>query len=193
MRSSLETLGFSIDGHKSHAEVYTLLSEAKVLYLEALSHTTGNISGPKDLKTPAGQAVFKATLDALTHYKKEGALPLLAVLPPPILVAMAYLLDQDTYISLSQLEVTTGHPDYDNTIIPWSNTLLWSLPAKQRFFYELLEMYSGLSSTRKPLLSQGRVRAAQLLALGNYLISREIKKIGQPPLTQIFLPTSDST
>ncbi len=103
---------------------------------------------------------------------------------------MAYLLDQETYVSLSQLEVTSGHSDFDNAIVPWSNTILWSLPAKQRFFYDLLEMYSGISA-KKPFLPAGRIRAAQLLALGNFLVSRHIEKIGPPPQTQIFLPTTN--
>lgn len=195
MGHPLEALGFSVDGRRTHAEMYAVLSEAKSLYLEALRDT---IADSANLKIPAGQTVFKATLNALAHSKKAGDLPLLgqelfdhsgdnAILPPPILVALAFFLDSRQYISLSQLEVTCGHPDFDDAIIPWSNTILWSLPAKQRFFYELLEMYSGLA-TQKPLLGSGRIRAAQLLALGNFLISRQIEKIGLPSQSQIFLP-----
>lgn len=195
MGHPLEALSFSVDGRRTHAQLYAVLSEARSLYLEALRDTTTDSA---HLKIPAGQTVFRATLNALTHSKKVGSLPLLgqevfdnsghnAILPPPILVALAYFLDSEQYISLSQLEVTSGHPDFDDAIIPWSNTILWSLPAKQRFFYELLEMYSGLSP-QNPLLGAGRIRAAQLLALGNFLVSHQIEKIGPPAQSQIFLP-----
>jgi hypothetical protein len=195
---NFETLGLSVDGRQTHTELYAVLSEAKSLYLEALRDTITDIFDSAQLKTPAGQTVFRATLNALTHSKKVGSLPLLgqelfdnsghmAVLPSPILVALSYFLDSEQYISLSQLEVTSGHPDFDNAVIPWSNTILWSLPAKQRFFYELLEMYSGFVP-QNPLLGAGRIRAAQLLSLGNFLVAAHLKKIGPPAQSQIFLP-----
>ncbi len=192
----------SKDGPKSKAEVFALLSHAKHLYLSALRGTISPSTDIEGQEATAGATIFDATLSALSQYHWDGNLPILgeelfgdatdaAVLPPPILVAMAYFIDQIRSVSLAHLNVSIGNPELDHTILTWSNTILWGLPAKQRFFYDLTDSYSG-TPTQHPLLSDNRARAVQLLAVGEVLISRELNRIGEPLYAQIFLPDKRS-
>ncbi len=187
---------------KNHAELYAILSHAKHLYISALRGTIAQ----SDIDSPdvvAGATIFDATLSALSRdhavYGLEGGLPILgedlfgddtdaAILPPPIFVAMAFFLNQPTPISLTHLNIPTGNTRFDHVLLDWPHTILRDYSAKRRFFFEFLNTYTGTLTNEQPLLSNQRTRAVQLLAVGEYLISRELEKIGEPLIAQIFLP-----
>jgi len=192
----------STDPSRNHAGLYALLSHAKHLYLSALRGTIAesNIDSPDVV---AGATIFDATLSALSRdhaaYGLESGLPILgeelfgdttdaAILPPPMFVAMAYFLDQARPVSLTYLNVPTGSARFDHTLLDWPHTVLRDHSAKRRFFFEFLNTYTGTPTDEQPILSDPRTRAVQLLAVGEYLISRELGKIGEPLIAQIFLP-----
>ena len=193
----------STDSSKNHAELYALLSHAKHIYISALR---GTIARSVDIDNPdvvAGATIFDAALSALSRdhsaYGLEGGLPILgedlfgdttdaAILPPPMFVAMAFFLDQARPISLTYLNLPTGNTRFDHTLLDWPNTILRDHSAKRRFFFEFLGSYTGTPTDEQPLLSDPRTRAVQLLAVGEYLISRELDRIGEPLIAQIFLP-----
>lgn len=195
-------------GSKNHAELFALLSYAKHLYLSALRGTiapSADIDGPD---VAAGATIFDAILTALSHYHFQGdwevGLPNLgeqlfngvtdaAILPPPIFAAMTYLLDQVRSVSLAQLNVSTGSRVFDYTYLAWPRTILQGHQAQRRFYYEILDSYSGTPLVQPPILSDSRTRAVQLLAVGEFLIERELKRIGEPPIAQIFLPYADTS
>lgn len=194
----------STDSSKNHAELYALFSHAKHTYISALR---GTIAQPVQTDSPdvaAGATIFDATLSALSRghsaYGLEGELPVLgedlfgddtdaSILPPPIFAAMAYFLDQAKPISLAYLNVPTGNAGFDHVLLDWPRTILRDFSARRRFFFEFLNTYTGTPTDEQPLLSDPRTRAVQLLAVGEYLISRELEKIGEPLIAQIFLPS----
>lgn len=194
----------SRDPVKSHAELYALFSHARHTYLSALRDTmlSAQIDSPGIV---AGATIFDAALSALSNeqagYGLEGGLPVLGqdlfgdttdatILPPPIFVAMAFFLDQTKPVSLTNLNVPTGNPRFDRTLLDWPKTILRDHRAKRRFFFEFLNTYTGAPTDEQPLLSDSHTRAIQLLAMGGYLIAQELDKIGEPLIAQIFLPSN---
>ena len=193
----------SRDPSKSHSELFALFSRAKHIYFSALR---GTITQSVDINNPdviAGATIFDAILSALSNeqaaYGLEGGLPILgenlfgdttdaAVLPPPIFVAMAFFLGQARPVSLANLNVPTGNARFDHVLLDWPNTILRDYSAKRRFFFEFFNTYTGTPTDGRPLLSDQRTRGVQLLAVGEHLISRELEKIGEPLIAQIFLP-----
>jgi len=186
------------DGREAHTEVYRLLSEANHQFGRAIedSHSSSFL----DSSLPgveSGCAIFDATFEVLAHYHSEGELPVIGtdltegtpatIAALPILVAMAHFLDTSQTVCLKSYQLSSGNRHFDEAITYWPNTILWGLPAKKRFFYDLTELYAG-TQVRYPLLSENRLRALQLLVAGRHLIERQLKKIGQPKKIKIFLP-----
>lgn len=184
-----------IDGGSARAELYGLLSETRILYALAINATVRHETDLTNLGTIAGHEIFRATYDAISSYKWGDGLPTFddlseekevtaAVLPYPILISLAYFLDSAQTVCLKSWKFRTGNPDIDRAIVAWPNAILWGTPAKMRFFYDLFASYEGFP-TEKPLLSNGRTRAVQLLMVGRYLLERELKKIGRPNLDSL--------
>jgi len=184
-----------IDGGNARAELYELLSRAKIRYALAVDATThpehGNDSG-----TTAGLEIFQATYNAVSFFKWEGHLPSFdelpsdpaeeMVLPFPIFISLEHFLKSAGSVSLaSWKELRTGNREIDAAIISWPNTILRGTPEKLKFLFEIFSAYAG-QPVEKPILSQQRVRAAQLLVIGQYLLNRELIKIGQPPHGKII-------
>jgi hypothetical protein len=195
----------SRDPSRNHADLYALLSRVKHLYGSALRGTIAQSSNVDSPDVVAGATIFDATLSALSRdhsaYGLEGGLPILgedlfgddtdaAILPPPMFVAMAYFLDQSRPVSLTYLNVPTGNARFDHALLDWPYTILRDHSAKRRRFYEFFNSYTGTPTDGQPLLSDPRTRAVQLLAVGGYLISHELEKIGEPLIAQIFLPSN---
>lgn len=189
---------------QNHAKLYALFSHARHTYLSALRGTmlSAQINSPDII---AGATIFDATLSALSReqagYGLEGGFPILGrdlfddttdavILPPPIFVAMAFFLDQNKPVSLTNLNVPTGNPRFDCALLDWPKTILRDHRAKRRFFFEFLNTYTGAPTDEQPLLSDPHTRAIQLLAMGGYLIAQELEKIGEPLIAQIFLPNN---
>ena len=180
-----------------HAELYGLLSEAEQTFSQAILATISIWTPLTDSGVIAGRTIFKTTLDSITHYKWEGNLPFIkqypnfdtdtAILPPPILVALAYCLGTTQTICLQHFGLTSGQPMVDRTIISWPATLLKGLLNKTRFFSELSDIYNE-TQTNTPLLSNIQTRAVQLLVIGRHLINDQKTKIGQPLHPHIYLP-----
>ncbi|OGD71394.1 hypothetical protein A3A84_03010 [Candidatus Collierbacteria bacterium RIFCSPLOWO2_01_FULL_50_23] len=186
---------FEINGGNARAELYGLLSKTRILYSLAINATTRRGSDLTDLGAIAGHEIFRATYDAVSACKWGDGLPTFddlseekeataAVLPYPILIALAYFLDSAQTVCLKSWRFRTGNPDIDRAVVAWPNAILWGTPAKMRFFYDLFASYEGFP-TENPLLSNGRTRASQLLMVGRYLLERELKKIGQPDLSTL--------
>ncbi len=180
-----------------HAELYALLCEAEQKFSQAISASISIWTPLTDTGVIAGRVIFRSTLDAVTHCKWEGNLPFInqypnfdtdtAILPPPILVALAYCLGSSQTVCLSRYGLTSGQPVIDRTIISWPATLLAGLSQKTRLFGELSDLYDE-TQTETPLLSNIQTRAIQLLVIGRHLIGGQKTKIGQPLHPHIYLP-----
>lgn len=168
----------------SHQELYALLCEAEHKYSQAIA-----------ADHVASRVIFKTTLDALLHYKWVGNLPIIdeyphaptdsAILPPPVLVALAYCLDTNQTVCLKLLGLTSGQTTFDQAILSWPTTLLRNLPAKSRLFSDMTRILSG-HWTAPPIISDLQTRAIQLLVIGKYLLQGQKQKIGQPLFPQIY-------
>ncbi len=186
------------DGPQAHTEIYSLLSEIDYRFSQAIegSRTSSFLDASRP-GVESGCSIFDATYESLAHFQSEGDLPTVGtdltegapvtIASLPILVAMAYFLNSAQVVNLKSFHLTSGNRLYDEAIAHWSNTILWGLPAKKRFFYDLTELYADIQ-VRYPLLSENRLRALQLLVVGHHLIERQLEKIGQPKEFKIFLP-----
>lgn len=186
------------EGAIAHTELYGLLHQAELKFGQAVIATVNlRVREATDPGIEAGLSIFGTTLNALSHYHWVGNLPLIedaplapsdeAILPPPILVALAYFLDTAQTVCLRQWQLSSGQAEFDTAILFWPNTLLWSLSAKTRFFYDLSEYYAS-TPVENPLLSHNRIRAVQLLVVGRHLIKKEVEKIGLPTEYRVLLP-----
>ena len=185
-------------GPEAHAEIHQLLSNGIFQFDQAIEATAvhGN-AAVTEAGVEAGYTIFDATLTTLSHFHVEGNLPTFGddwgtdangvVFPLPILVAMAHFLDSTQMVSLKEYGLSSGNRGLDSSVIHWSNTILWGLPAKRRFFYDLVEFYAGVR-VENPLLSDNRLRAIQLLVVGCHLLREQLEKIGQPKEFKIYLP-----
>lgn len=179
----------------AHTEVYSLLTEASRQFQKAILDSRGQYYlNPSQSGVIAGRTIFEATRRTLSYYQSEGNWPVITdlvdpteiVLPHLILTAFNYFLESPT-ICLKSLGLPSGSPLFDNRIVHWSNTLLWEISAKKRFFEHLTAIYSRPQAKDSPL-SDTRLRALQLLVVGNAIVKKQLEKIGQPKESKIFLP-----
>lgn len=185
------------DAAANHRELYALLSQAEYRFTEAIAASISSLLPSNDDGAKAGRKIFQATLNALTQYEWEGNLPLIrqypnydtdrALLPPPILVALAYCLDSAQKFSLFHFSLTCGQPLIDRTVISWPATLLKGFNDKDRFFADLSDFYTT-TPTDLPFLSDTQTRAVQLLVIGRHLIKGQKNKIGLPLHPKILTP-----
>lgn len=178
------------DSAANHRELYSLLMDAKNRFNQAISAATASQNFPDAPGLIAGRDIFTTTLNAITSDLFGGRLPLIgdfperptdaALLPPPILVALAYCIDSAQRFSLSHFALTCGQSRFDHVIINWPATLLGGLDEKARFFSDLVNLYRLDRNDELPLLSDPLTRAIQLLVIGRLLINIEIKQIGLP-------------
>ncbi|MBI1871883.1 hypothetical protein HYS10_00505, partial [Candidatus Collierbacteria bacterium] len=141
----------NLSNENAHQELYSLLWEAEHKFSSAITATASIRPRPEGVS--ASQTIFKTTLGALVQYKWVGNLPIIdeyphaptdtAILPPPILVALAYCLDNTQTVCLKLLGLTSGQTIFDNAILSWPTTLLRDLPAKSRLFYDMSHILSS--------------------------------------------------
>ncbi len=199
MSHPLESLGFSIEGTRSQAELYGLLTEARIKFALALKATALDVA----LDNPgvdAGHEIFIAAYHSLADARwtresqqQSGVWIVTAetgqadVLHFPILHALDFFLDSEQTVCLASWRFHTGNPNIDRAIVSWPRQILHDATSKKRFFFDLFTSYEGVPP-EKPLLSNSRARAAQLLTVGRALIERQMKKVGEPKIARIFLP-----
>lgn len=203
MGHPLETLGFSIDGTRSQAELYGLLTEARIKFALALKATALDAALDSE-GVDAGHEIFISAYHSLadsrwaSEYQQHSGVWIVSaetgqtdVLHFPILHALDFFLDTQQTVCLASWRYHTGNPNLDRAIVSWPRQILHDATSKKRFFFDLLTSYEGVPP-EKPLLSNSRARAAQLLTVGRELIERQMKKVGEPKIARIFLPDGES-